>query len=57
LTAFRTEWTVWAEEEWLAGSIDFVAIDSAGFLHIFDWKRSKGLRQPQMRMLGDACAI
>ena len=43
LAAFRTEWTIFAEAEWLAGSIDFVAKDVNGHLVLFDWKRSKGL--------------
>ena len=44
LTAYRTEWTIFGEDENLAGSIDFVAIDESGWLHLFDWKRSKALR-------------
>ena len=44
LTAFRTEWAIFADEEGLAGSIDFVAQDPTGKLVIFDWKRSKNLR-------------
>ena len=43
LTAYRTEWMVHADEERLAGSIDFVAKDTSGGLVIFDWKRSKAL--------------
>ena len=41
LTAYRTEWTIFAEAERLAGSIDFVAQDANGHLVIFDWKRTK----------------
>ena len=41
LTAFRTEWTIYGEEERLAGSIDFVAEDKQGNLVLFDWQRSK----------------
>ncbi|CAK0818359.1 unnamed protein product [Prorocentrum cordatum] len=44
LAAFRTEWAIFAEHEGLAGSIDFVARDSAGSLYIYDWKRAKNLR-------------
>jgi hypothetical protein len=44
LKAFRTEWTIFGDEEWLAGSIDFIAERSNQTLVIFDWKRSKGLR-------------
>ena len=44
LAAFRTEWAIFAEHEGLAGSIDFVARDSAGSVYIYDWKRAKNLR-------------
>ncbi|CAK0822133.1 unnamed protein product, partial [Prorocentrum cordatum] len=44
LAAFRAEWAIFAEHEGLAGSIDFVARDSAGSLCIYDWKRAKNLR-------------
>ena len=43
-TAHRTEWTIFGEEERLAGSIDFVAKIPNGDLVLFDWKRSKVLR-------------
>ena len=39
--AFRTEWAVFATEENLAGSIDFVGVRSDGSLVLCDWKRSK----------------
>jgi hypothetical protein len=44
LTAYRTEWTIFGEEERIAGSIDFVALKETGELVLFDWKRSKCLR-------------
>ena len=44
LTAFRTEWEIFGEEENLAGSIDFVATAEDGSLVLMDWKRSKQLR-------------
>ena len=44
LRVFRTEWTIFGEEEKLAGSIDCLFIDKAGHLVIVDWKRSKMLR-------------
>jgi len=44
LTAYRTEWAIYGEEERLAGSIDFVAEDSSRKLVLFDWKRSRNLR-------------
>jgi hypothetical protein len=43
LVAYRTEWTIWATDERLAGSIDFVARKSNGHFVLFDWKRSKQL--------------
>jgi hypothetical protein len=44
LTAYRTEWAIFGEQEWLAGSIDFVAETALGRLVLFDWKRSRNLR-------------
>ncbi len=44
ITAYRTEWTIFGEDERLAGSIDFVAKMPNGDLVIYDWKRSKVLR-------------
>ena len=41
LTAYRTEWCIWATDERLAGSIDFVARREDGQLVLYDWKRSK----------------
>ncbi len=43
LVAYRTEWMIHADEERMAGSIDFVARDPQGDLVLFDWKRSKSL--------------
>ena len=37
--AYRTEWVVFAENENLAGSIDFCAVDNEGSLALIDWKR------------------
>ncbi|CAE7235509.1 unnamed protein product, partial [Symbiodinium sp. KB8] len=44
LLAYRTEWCIWGTEERLAGCIDFAAMNAAGHLVLFDWKRSKNLR-------------
>ena len=44
LIAFRTEWCIFAEEEKLAGCIDFVAKCSTREVILFDWKRTKQLR-------------
>ncbi|CAJ1344613.1 unnamed protein product [Effrenium voratum] len=45
LLAFRTEWAIFADEEDLAGTIDFAAINESGQLVLFDWKRTKDLQQ------------
>ncbi|CAE7208891.1 unnamed protein product, partial [Symbiodinium natans] len=42
-SAFRTEWKIYASEESLAGSIDFVARAPDGALVLFDWKRANKL--------------
>ena len=42
LTAFRTEWTIFGEEEALAGSIDLVAQDSSGQLVFFRLEADQG---------------
>jgi RecB family endonuclease NucS len=58
LTAYRSEWVVWGDEEWLAGCIDFVAMQPDGHLVIIDWKRSKALSAPQhflQRWLRNPC--
>ena len=45
LTAYRTEWVIYADRERLAGSIDFVAVnEDTGELTLVDWKRSKAMR-------------
>ena len=43
LTAYRTEWVIWGNEERLAGSVDFIAVDNQGHLVLVDWKRSRGI--------------
>lgn len=43
--AFRTEWTIFGEDENLAGSIDFVAKKDDGTYLVVDWKRSKDLQR------------
>jgi len=43
---YRTEWMVYAKELKLAGSIDMVfEEEESGVLHIYDWKRSKEIRE------------
>lgn len=43
IKAYRTEWEIYAEEENLAGSVDFVGSFPDGSLIIVDWKRSDKL--------------
>lgn len=46
LKPYRTEWTVWDEDLYLAGSIDMVYIcENTGNLHIYDWKRCKDIKK------------
>ena len=45
LTPFRTEWTVFDEDLGLAGSIDMCFIKPDGTIAIYDWKRSKEIKQ------------
>ena len=42
--AWRTEWLIFAEEEQIAGSIDFVGRRDDGTFILVDWKRTAGLR-------------
>ena len=44
MTAYRTEWRIYAEEEDVAGSIDYVAERPDGSKVIVDWKRTKRTR-------------
>ena len=44
ITAWRTEWVIFADQENLAGSIDFCARVPDGTFILVDWKRSAGLR-------------
>ena len=43
LTPFRTEWSIYNEEEWLAGQIDslWLDVDKDNCLVMIDWKRAK----------------
>lgn len=43
--AYRTEWTIFAEEENVAGCIDLAVELPSGQLFLVDWKRSKKLQQ------------
>ena len=64
VTCFRTEWMVFATNENLAGSMDFVGWTNDGSLILCDWKRTKSLKdkfcgfgrtmQPPLQHLLDA---
>ena len=43
--AFRTEWEIYADEEDVAGSLDFIGTRPDGALVIVDWKRSPKLQE------------
>ena len=45
LKPFRTEWEVFDEDLFLAGSIDMLYEDDNGELIIYDWKRSKDIKE------------
>lgn len=45
LSAYRTEWVVYDEENDLAGSIDMVFKNNDGTLSIYDWKRTKEIKK------------
>ncbi len=48
LTAYRTEWIIYGEDERIAGCIDFVARDGRGRLVLFDWQRAKACGTPSL---------
>lgn len=41
---FRTEWTIFDDENKLAGSIDYAAIRPDGTIDLYDWKRAKEIK-------------
>lgn len=43
LIPYRTEWRIYMEECGLAGTLDFLGVDSRGDFEIWDWKRSSKL--------------
>lgn len=45
LKAYRTEWMIFDETLKLAGSVDMLFKDDDGNYHIYDWKRSKGIKK------------
>lgn len=45
LDIYRTEWSVFAEDIKLAGTIDAIFINDDGSLSLYDWKRCKEIRK------------
>jgi hypothetical protein len=45
MVPFRTEWRIYHEELKLCGTMDMVYLNPDGTLSIFDWKRSKEMKQ------------
>lgn len=45
LKGYRTEWTIFGEEENVAGCIDLAAVFPNGDMYLIDWKRSEKLSQ------------
>lgn len=45
LQAYRTEWSVYDEDNKLAGSIDMTFINEDGTISIYDWKRCKKIER------------
>ena len=43
--AYRTEWTIFAEEEDVAGCIDLAVTMPSGDIYLIDWKRSEKLQK------------
>jgi len=49
---YRTEWLVYDEEKKIAGSIDMTLENDQGELYIFDWKRSKEIKNTNQYQKG-----
>jgi hypothetical protein len=41
ISPFRTEWRIAAQDLSIAGSVDFVGVNSENDVILIDWKRSK----------------
>lgn len=54
LTPYRSEWRIFSEDYKIAGTLDFLAVDSRGRFTIYDWKRSTKVVDDQGRIL-DNC--
>ena len=51
---FRTEWTLWDSETRICGSVDMIFKDPDGTLKVYDWKRSKEIKQSNRFQKGAA---
>ncbi|MDO5017003.1 MAG: hypothetical protein Q4E10_01410 [Porphyromonas sp.] len=47
LEPFRTEWMIYDEEHWLAGTLDLLVKEPDGTFTIYDWKRSRRMGREQ----------
>lgn len=45
LKPFRTEWAIYDEDLKLAGTIDMVFVDNENNFYLYDWKRSKEIKE------------
>ncbi len=46
-TKYRTEWTIYDEENQICGTLDFLVKNDDGTYTLIDWKRTKSLYQPK----------
>jgi hypothetical protein len=44
LIPYRTEWSIYDEEYWIAGQIDLCTINVDGTVDLYDWKRCKAIK-------------
>lgn len=54
LTPYRTEWRIFSERYEIAGTLDFLAVDSDGSFSIYDWKRSTKVVDPFGRVIDNS---
>ena len=54
LTPYRTEWRIFSERYKIAGTLDFLALDSDGEFSIYDWKRSTKVVDASGRVLDNS---
>lgn len=54
LTPYRTEWRIFSERYKIAGTLDFLALNSDGEFSIYDWKRSTKVVDASGRVLDNS---